>query len=532
VTDDWCSTLMKLNPRKPLRALLIEDCEADAELLLHELRDGGYEVAALRVDTAAGTRAALQAQTWDVVLSDYSMPAFSGPAALAIVREMGLDLPFMIVSGTIGEETAVSALKAGACDFLVKGRLARLLPALDRELRDVELRRERIRAQTALEEQLRQSQKMEAIGQLAGGIAHDFNNLLTSILGYASLITEQIGSEKTIGQDLREIVLAAERAAALTRQLLAFGRKQEMRAVSVSLNAIVQGVEPMLRRLIPANIKIRTVFDSAIHAVLADPIQLEQVILNLVVNARDAMRSEGGVVTIATENTDLDQEYVSARPDATIGDYATLTVTDTGTGMPPEVQARIFEPFYTTKELGRGTGLGLAVVHGIVKQLGGNIWVYSEPGHGTVFKIYLPKTEARVTTTVDRPAAPTVDGHETILLVEDEASVRSLARRILERHGYRVCEADSGEAALAALANGIDPPDLLMTDLNLPGINGAQLAHEVCRQHGTRVLFVSGYAEPTGLTMPANFELLEKPFTAQALLSRVRAVLSQDHVMS
>ena len=521
---------MELNDRKPLRVLFVEDCETDAELLLHELQDGGYDVTALRVDTAAAMRAALHDGPWDVVLSDYSMPTFSAPAALAIVREVGLDVPFIIVSGTIGEEIAVSALKAGACDFLVKGRLARFLPALERELRDVELRRERIRTQTLLEEQLRQSQKMEAIGQLAGGIAHDFNNLLTSILGYASLVTEQIGPDKPIGPDLREIVLAAERAAALTRQLLAFGRKQEMRPVSLSLNALVEGVEPMLRRLIPSNIRVRTALHPTVYPVLADPIQLEQVLLNLVVNARDAMRNGGGVITIATQSAALDHEYVRSHVDATVGDYAVLTVTDTGTGMTPEVQARIFEPFYTTKEMGRGTGLGLAVVHGIVKQLGGSIWVYSEPDRGTVFKIYVPKTDAAVATKIVRSAAPAAIGHEKILLVEDEPGVRSLARRVLERHGYRVREADSGEAALAALAEGTDPPALLVTDITLPGINGVQLAHEVCRHHPMRVLFVSGYAEPTGLTMPADHELLEKPFTAQALLTRVRDVLSRAMV--
>jgi CheY-like chemotaxis protein len=208
--------------------------------------------------------------------------------------------------------------------------------------------------------------------------------------------------------------------------------------------------------------------------------------------------------------------------DVKVGEYAVLSVSDTGTGMTPEVQTRIFEPFYTTKELGRGTGLGLAVVHGIVAQLGGSIWVDSEPGRGTVFNIYLPKTNAFVAPKVARPWAPAAVGRETVLLVEDEPAVRALTRRILERHGYRVQEADSGEAALAMLAGGTAPPALLLTDLTLPGINGAQLAQELCRQHRTPVLFVSGYAEPSGFPMPGGHDLLEKPFTAQALLTRVR----------
>jgi signal transduction histidine kinase len=513
--------------QKRLRLLLVEDSLADAELLLHELNSGGYQVEATRVETAEAMSAALQSDSWDVVISDYSMPTFSAPDALRVLRQTGRDLPFIIVSGTIGEETAVASLKAGACDFLVKGRLARLIPAIERERREAELRRERARAHEALEEQLRHAQKMEAIGQLAGGVAHDFNNMLTAILGYAELLTEQIGPDKPIGQDLREIVSAAQRATSLTRQLLAFSRKQTIKPIALSLNAVVETLEPMLRRLISANVTIRTSLDPETHAVLADTTHLEQVLMNLVVNARDAM-PDGGTLTIETQNATLAEDDLVRHPGAVPGDYAVISVADTGVGMTRDVQRRIFEPFYTTKERGQGTGLGLAAVYGIVTQLGGNIWVYSEPGHGTTFKIYLPQTVAAPAAASARQLSAPPIGTETILLVEDEPGVRSFARTVLVRHGYRVVEAESSEVALAEIAGHAGALDLLLTDVMMTGIDGGQLARHLTRQRpDLRVLFMSGYADPAvEQALPFGCELLEKPFTAHALLSRVRDVLS------
>jgi len=512
-----------------LRVLLVEDSAADAELLLHELNNAGYEVVATRVETAEAMLSALESASLDVVLSDYSLPRFSAPDALAVLRQTGRDLPFIIVSGTIGEEAAVASLKAGACDFLVKGQLARLIPAIERERREAELRRERTRAHQALEEQLRHVQKMEAIGQLAGGVAHDFNNMLTAILGYAELLTEQIGPDKSIGRDLDEIVRAAQRAAALTRQLLAFSRKQAIKPVALSLNAVVETLEPMLRRLISANVRIRTCLDPQTHAVLADETQLEQVLMNLVVNARDAM-PDGGTLTIETANATLAD--LAHDPGAAPGEYAIVSVADTGSGMTREVQQRIFEPFYTTKERGRGTGLGLAAVYGIVTQLGGTIWVYSEPGHGTIFKMYLPRTTvAPVSATNRERVAPPV-GTETILLVEDESGVRSFARIVLARHGYHVLDAESSEQALALLAGHDGALHLLLTDVMLPGIDGGQLARRLVRRWpDLRVLFMSGYLDPAvEQALPFGYELLEKPFTAHTLLSRVREALGLSPV--
>jgi signal transduction histidine kinase len=510
---------------------LVEDSQADAELILHELNSGGYEVVATRVDTAEAMSSALESDSWDVVISDYSMPRFSAPDALAVLRQTAHDLPFIIVSGTIGEENAVASLKAGACDFLVKGQLARLVPAIERERREAELRRARARAHQELEEQLRHAQKMEAIGQLAGGVAHDFNNMLTAILGYAALLTEQIGPDKAIGRDLQEIVTAAQRAAALTRQLLAFSRKQPIKPVALSLNTVIEALEPMLRRLISANVCIRTSLDPETHTVLADETQLEQVLMNLVVNGRDAM-PEGGTITIETANATLAEDDLGRHPCAVPGEYAVLSISDTGIGMTREVQQRIFEPFYTTKELGRGTGLGLAAVYGIVTQLRGNIWVYSEPGQGTIFKIYLPQTTAAPVSATNRERLAQPVGTETILLVEDESGVRSFARIVLARHGYHVLEAESSEQALALLAGHHGALHLLLTDVMLPGIDGGQLARRVARRWpDLRVLFMSGYPDPSvEQALPFGFGLVEKPFTAHTLLSRVRDSLGASAV--
>jgi PAS domain S-box-containing protein len=372
--------------------------------------------------------------------------------------------------------------------------------------------------------QLQQAQKMEAIGHLAGGIAHDFNNMLTAILGYAELMSEQIGPDKPIGRDLQEIVFAAERAAALTRQLLAFSRKQHVNPRPMSLNDIVKGIEPMLRRLLGENIAIRTALDPATRSVLADPIQIEQVVLNLAVNARDAMPT-GGILRIDTGNVSIDDAAARDRGDLPAGEYARLTVTDTGVGMTPDVRARIFEPFFTTKDRGHGTGLGLAAVHGIVKQLGGTIDVESEPAHGTTFTIYLPWTELPIAP-VGRTGRVASVGTDRILLVEDEPAVRSFARMVLTRHGYQVAEVPSAEDALAWAASGAGY-DLLLTDVMLTGVDGVQLADQLRdRRPDLRVLFMSGYAEPAG--MPTGASVLEKPFTAHALLTAVRAALEHE----
>jgi len=375
----------------------------------------------------------------------------------------------------------------------------------------------------AAEAQLRHAQKMETIGQLAGGIAHDLNNILTAILGFAELITEQIGPDKPIGPDLQEIVAAGRRGAALTRKLLAFSRKQSVQRAPMSLSGMVAGIEPMLARLIGEHIIIRANLDTAIPPVVADVAELEQVLTNLVVNARDAI-GERGTITITTRMEALDETRASELH-VSPGTWAVLEVDDTGSGMVPDVQAWIFEPFYTTKEHGRGTGLGLAAVRRIVSQLGGTIDVTSQAGRGSTFRIYLPATDRPV----DKPTAvvkqPLPVGHEHVLLVEDEDGVRSFARKVLQRHGYAVSEARTAEAALAELASDSLPQiDLLLTDVTLSGMDGPQLAERIRARAMVPVLFMSGLSD----RMPRFADgagFLEKPFTAQTLLGCVRALL-------
>jgi signal transduction histidine kinase len=515
---------------KPLRLLLVEDSPEDADLLLAELARGGYDVECVRVETADAMRTALARESWDIILCDYSLPAFTGPGALGILKDSGLDVPLIIVSGTIGEEAAVAALRAGARDFLVKHHLARLIPAIERELREAEVRRQRAHAHAALEEQVRQAQKMEAIGQLAGGIAHDFNNLLTAILGYCELLTEQIGPDKPIGRDLQEIASAARSAASMTRQLLAFSRRQVLTVAALDLNGVVGRLETMLRRLLGEHITVATKLAPDLHPVMADATQLEQVLINLSVNARDAM-PQGGMLTISTGNVVIERSDGANRVDGLApGSYVTLSVADTGTGIPAAVKGRIFEPFFTTKERGRGTGLGLAAVHGIVTQLGGAIGVESAVGAGTTFRVFLPATHVTIETKTEPVRQGTPVGSETVLLVEDERGVRTFIATALRRFGYRVIEAESAETALAQLAGIKEPIHMLLTDVILPKMNGRALADQIKRIYPAMpVLFMSGYTEQ--MTTAQGFlepgvHLLEKPFTVQALFAKIREILA------
>ena len=688
--------------RVPLRVLIAEDSEDDARLLLRELQHAGYQPTHERVDTPAAMTSALDRHAWDLVIGDYSMPAFSGPAALALLRARDLDTPFIFVSGTIGEDVAVEAMKAGAQDFLTKGNLRRLIPAIQRELRDTEVRRERRRAQTALlerarlaeltsdvgialtrgaalretlqlcvealvrhldvafariwtlddatsmlelqasagmythvdgphgrvplgqykigliaqqrrphltnqvvgdplvhdqewairegmvafagyplvaqdrvlgvmamfarhplsefvpkalvsvasalavgmerkraeealrqsEERLRQAQKMEAVGRLAGGVAHDFNNLLTVITSYSDLLLEDLGSDDPKRDDIEQIRKAAEGAAALTRQLLAFSRQQVLQPKALDLKATVAGTEKLLKRLIGEDIQLTTFLAPDLGVVKADPGQIEQIIINLAVNARDAMPT-GGRLTIEAANVDMDETYVRGHAPAGPGRYVMLALSDTGIGMDQQTKARIFEPFFTTKEPGKGTGLGLATVYGIVKQSGGFIWVYSEPGRGTSFKVYLPRVEEPA----EPAAAPmaTVEplrGTETVLVVEDAASVRMVTRQVLERYGYAVLEAPNGETALRLAAKHHGRIHLLLTDVVMPGLSGRQLAEQLAQlRPDMKVLYASGYADQAIVhhgILESGIAYLQKPFTPETLARSVRQVLDSS----
>ncbi len=389
-----------------------------------------------------------------------------------------------------------------------------------------------ITEQRMLEEQLRQSQKMEAVGRLAGGLAHDFNNLLTVIKGYSRMVLDDPRREDRVRANVEHIDAAAERAASLTRHLLAFSRKQVLQPKVIDLNALIVNLDTMLRRLIGEDILVVTMTARDLGSVKADPGQIEQVIMNLVVNARDAMPS-GGKLTLETANVDLDADYAREHEGVRPGPYVMLAVSDTGSGMDLQTQSRIFEPFFTTKELGRGTGLGLSTAYGIVKQSGGHIWVYSELNRGTTFKIYFARVEdpAGKVQQLTKPAIPT-EGHETLLLVEDDQQVRELTHSVLVACGYTVIVAENGPAAVKICEQQGSDIDLLLTDVVMPGISGREVASQVsARWPKIKVLYMSGYTENSivhhGVLDIGTF-FLAKPFTPAALANKVREVLDTD----
>jgi signal transduction histidine kinase/CheY-like chemotaxis protein len=381
----------------------------------------------------------------------------------------------------------------------------------------------------ALEDQLLQSQKMEAVGRLAGGVAHDFNNLLTVILGYTEMLRERVRQDGPAMEYSDEVQHAAERASALTNQLLAFSRRQVAIPRVVDLNEIVLGIDKMLRRIIGEDVQLEARLAPGLPAVKVDPSHIDQVIMNLAVNSRDAM-PDGGKLTIETAAMELSSEYAGRHIGVEAGPYVLLAVSDNGSGMDAAIQARLFEPFFTTKEKGKGTGLGLSIVYGIVKQNGGDILVYSEPGLGTTFKIYLPAISAAVEPPVpDDGVVDAMPATQTILVVEDEPQVRSLTRTMLSRLGYHVVVADGAEEALSIISSHEGPLDLLLTDMVMPVMSGTDLASQVqALRPGIRVLYMSGYTDSDvigrGVLAP-DTPFIQKPFTSAALSRKVREVL-------
>jgi two-component system cell cycle sensor histidine kinase/response regulator CckA len=619
----------------PLRALIVEDDPFDAELVIHEVgRD--REVAAVVVTTAAQTRAALTGERWDLVLSDWVIPGFGALEVLDLTRELDLDVPVIILSGMITEEVAVAAMRAGARDFVRKDQLSRLVPAIERELREAEVRAARRRAEAQvsaseeryrqlfessplpmwvydtrtlgflavndaavrrygysrdeflaraltdlrpvedhgqlrdaverrdgsrriwrhvtrsgevlaveitahdldfegrrarlvlandvterqrLEDQLRQSQKMEAVGRLAGGIAHDFNNILSVIMSYSEALLKALPPGQ-LRDDAEQVRSAGQRGAALTRQLLMFNRQQQVEPQVLDLNDLLADMTRMLQRLLRADIELAVHPAPGLGSIRADQGSLEQVVMNLVVNAGDAMPT-GGTITLATANAELDRAVAGDRA----GAYVVLEVRDTGSGMDRAIQARIFEPFFTTKQRGRGTGLGLSVVFGIVRQSGGQIAVDSEPGRGTTFRIYLPRVEAIARSGSARPRPAPLPGTETVLVVEDDSQVRKVVLAILRRHGYTVIAAGDGDEAVRACKAHHHPIHLLLTDMVMPGTTGRELAAQLLRiRPEMKVACMSGYFD-AGDELDPGVPYLQKPFTAQALVTCVRDAL-------
>jgi signal transduction histidine kinase len=512
--------------------LFVEGSPDDVELIARELSRHGFQCEAKSVESRADFLAALNSGQWDVILSDHPMNGFSSTEALRILRDRNSDIPFIIVSGTIGEDSAVDAMRAGAHDYVLKHNLRRLGPAVDRELREAANRRMQRSTQEALhasENRLRQAQKMESVGRLATGIAHDFNNLLTVIIGFTEFMIERLPPDEDLHRDATEIRMAAQRATRLTKQLLAFSRQQVLERRVVDLVAAVNDLQPMIRRLIGEDVQCE--FELATPQwVLIDPGQFEQVLMNLVVNARDAMPGGGRLrVSITRERLDpLRAVDLEIDP----GTYVVVSVHDTGDGIDKETLEHIFEPFFTTKAPGQGTGLGLSTVFGIVRQSGGVIDVDSEPGRGTTFRVYFPlSAEAAAAASHQPMAMETGAKPSTILLAEDEQGVRTLLEMALTRAGHRVIASRSGPDAVLAGNNVTGPIDLLITDVVMPGLSGPEVAEQLRRSHPEmRTLFLSGYASHAALPKRVTEEraaFLQKPFTVETLMSKVRERLTQ-----
>ncbi len=647
--------------KESIRVLIIEDDPIDAGLMVRELQRAGFVPEWVRVETEEEYVAAID-RSPDVILSDSRLPLFDGFEALDVLNRKGLAIPFILVSGQVGEDLAVEAMKRGACDYLLKDRLARLGEAVRRaiELRrmsderawaiealrqseeryrlvsevssdfayslrvdpdgtlrcewisdsfpritgftadDVNLRGWRslyhaddlgvssrhyetltaglpdsieirivrkdgrvrwlkvhdrpvqnaetgrveriygaaqdLTIQKQMEDQLLQAGKMEAIGQLAGGVAHDFNNLLTVIWGYCDLLKHQALDETSRGY-LDEILEAAARASDLTRQLLAFGRGQTFELKNLNLDTVISGMGKLLRRLIGEDVELRIVSNPRTGLVRADPGQMERVVMNLAANARDAM-PRGGKLTIETSNVELDQQYADHHAKVEPGAYVMLAVSDSGTGMAKETASRIFEPFFTTKGTAKGTGLGLAMVYGIVKQSGGDIRVYSEPGLGTTFKIYLPRLMEGTESEAESP--PFLlrggQGSETVLVLEDDNSLRTLIRQVLIRKGYEVLDTGDADEAIQICDQHDGEIALLITDVILPKMSGPQVAGQVLElRPEIKVLYTSGYTANALLHHGVRQQqptFVEKPFTPDVLARKVREVLDTPAIAS
>jgi signal transduction histidine kinase len=509
-----------------VRILLVDDDPHATVLIEMALAGAPFGRAIEPVATATEGLARIAADDHDIYLIDQQLPDRTGLDLIRDAKAAGATKPFILMTGYGSGALDEAALHEGAADYVEKHMVgAHLERSIRYALRDWDASR----LLHDREEQLRQAQKMEAIGRLAGGVAHDFNNLLTAIVGYADLIMERLDPHEQTAREMGEIRKAADSAASLTRQLLAFSRKQFLNPTVLDLNETVSGLLQMLPRLIGEHIQTSVVLAKALSRVKADASQIEQVLVNLVLNARDAMPL-GGDLVIETANVTLDadriaKENLSVQP----GQFVTLSVQDTGTGMDVETRARAFEPFFTTKPKGKGTGLGLATVYGIVEQSGGAVSLTSAPGRGTAVRIYLPSTTAP-------QEAPTADvvpiresgGAETVLLVEDNDSVRALAVKALRRRGYTVVEARNAEEAIEWSLTSGTRPDLLVTDVIMPGLSGPNLAARLLQQNpGLRVLFMSGYTDnETGIHGASwGVPLLQKPFTPAKLAERVRQAL-------
>jgi len=515
-----------MNPTRSLRLLIVEGSEDDAELLVRHFRGGGYELTFERVDTRLAMSSAL-AKDWDLVVSDYSMPNFSGSEALNLLRSKGSEVPFIFVSSQMGEDNAVAALHHGAQDYVMKSNFKRLIPAVERELREVEERKER----KNLERQVSQLEKFESIGRLAGGVAHDFNNVIGVVLSLAQLGCDEEPSGSRRAERFRKIRDQAQHAAALTAQLLAFARKQILQPRNLSLNDVIMEALSLFQTAVGERIEFKTVLAPDLLATCADPTQVQQILLNLCLNARDAM-ANGGCLSIETQNAKSGEEFKLDPSPSCPGGYVLLKVSDTGVGMDAATQNRIFEPFFSTKEGGHGTGLGLATVYGIVKQHDGFIRVTSKPGQGTSFYIYLPAIARFFQAPEPALAEQVLADTGTILVAEDHEGIRELVYEILSPLGYRVILANNGQEALHFFRLNQDDIQLVILDITMPLLGGVETYSQI---HEIRpdlpVIFTTGHTEESAELVSAIHEgavFLQKPYMPAALIRTVRNTLRKQ----
>ncbi len=517
----------------PLRVLHLESNRHESDRVETILTGGGILCVIHRVESRAAFASALTDGQVDLILAEYNVPRFNGGMALELAQKLAPGVPVILLSATLPGKRRIELLSGGATDCISKDELDRLVPSVRRVRREQQEHAARLQAEAALSEsraQFRQVQKLEAVGRLAGGLAHDFNNLLTVIMGQSQVLLSEMDFEDPLRGRVEEMHKAGDRARILIRQLLAFSRKQPSEAKVLDLNRILVDFEPMLRRLIGEDIQLLLRRSMDDLRVKADPALLEQVVMNLVVNARDAMPT-GGKLTIETAATDLDHTPLYHISPLAPGAYVRLSVADSGCGMTPEVQAHMFEPFFTTKEEGKGTGLGLSTVFGIVTQGEGGLDVTSKTGVGTRFDVYLPRVEAEIETSANEQVImPSPRGHETILLVEDDENVRVLIGEELRKCGYRIVEARNGVEACLVATPYIKKLRLLLTDIVMPGMSGVELARNLrVIKPGLKVLFISGYTDDIGVGAGGPGTLyLQKPFTPEVLAEKVREVLNLE----
>lgn len=505
----------------PLRVLLVEDSAEDAFILMRELRRGGYDATHKQVESAEAFQTALSANSWDLVIADWHLPKFSAPAALAILKKSGIDLPFLILSGVVGEAEAIAAMKAGAHDYIQKGNTARLLPAIERELREADLRRRNKR----LEEALQQSQKMELIGRFAGQVATQFKEALVTITNSAAALSESLPRSESVRQELEHIEEAAQRAGMLTFQLLALGQTEPARAKLLDLNVLLTDNYEVLRHIVGNQVRLTTCFDPALASIRGDQSQIEQLVLNLVVNARDAT-PPGGSISIETTNAELDAGYLSEYLGASPGKYVLLSIRDTGSGIPRQVRPHIFEPFFSTKPKGRGTGMGLAFVYNIVKQSGGDIQVESEPGRGSVFKIYFPQAESGANKQSARMEASVSEKRRTILVVESDPDISAPVQAALTEAGHVVLNARDGRTARLIARSFRDGIDLLLASVVLPDMSGSELAAELAGLHPEmKVVYSAAYGDPCDVLLGGGQLAIDKRAGADGIVRRLTEVL-------